>query len=259
MQKTKRILSIILVLVVVIVFVIALVITKRANNRDRFSAEFANITIDLNTSVKATEAEAAEETTGKMNEIIAELKELNIEEEDVEIVNYSVNPFYSWTEESGQVLEGYEAVQQVVVKVRELDRVGEVIAKTTEKGASPAGEVVFSVDGEWADPATPSVVACTMEVKTCSDGSFVGRIGPNCDFMPCPSDKNVIICTEEAKICPDGSTVSRTGPNCEFSPCPVSPPVTGENPIACTADAKVCPDGSAVGRVGPNCEFAPCP
>jgi len=27
-------------------------------------------------------------------------------------------------------------------------------------------------------------------------------------------------CTEEAKICPDGSAVGRMGPNCEFAPCP---------------------------------------
>lgn len=27
-------------------------------------------------------------------------------------------------------------------------------------------------------------------------------------------------CTLEAKLCPDGSSVGRVGPNCEFSPCP---------------------------------------
>src|SRR3989344_7562332 len=29
-----------------------------------------------------------------------------------------------------------------------------------------------------------------------------------------------IACTQEAKICPDGSVVGRVGPNCEFAPCP---------------------------------------
>ena len=28
------------------------------------------------------------------------------------------------------------------------------------------------------------------------------------------------VCTDEAKLCPDGSYVSRVGPNCEFAPCP---------------------------------------
>lgn len=30
-------------------------------------------------------------------------------------------------------------------------------------------------------------VFCTMEAKECPDGSFVGRVGPNCEFAPCPS------------------------------------------------------------------------
>ena len=33
-----------------------------------------------------------------------------------------------------------------------------------------------------------------------------------------------VACTEEAKICPDGSVVGRVGPKCEFSPCPTKSP-----------------------------------
>ena len=33
-------------------------------------------------------------------------------------------------------------------------------------------------------------------------------------------NKGDIACTEEAKICTDGSAVGRSGPNCEFSKCP---------------------------------------
>lgn len=31
-------------------------------------------------------------------------------------------------------------------------------------------------------------VFCTQEVKTCPDGSFVGKAGPECEFAPCPDD-----------------------------------------------------------------------
>ena len=27
---------------------------------------------------------------------------------------------------------------------------------------------------------------CTMEARSCPDGTFVGRTGPNCEFAPCP-------------------------------------------------------------------------
>lgn len=29
-------------------------------------------------------------------------------------------------------------------------------------------------------------VACTLEAKLCPDGTPVGRVGPNCEFAPCP-------------------------------------------------------------------------
>src|SRR5690242_5084148 len=30
-------------------------------------------------------------------------------------------------------------------------------------------------------------VACTMDAKMCPDGSYVGRVGPNCEFAMCPA------------------------------------------------------------------------
>jgi hypothetical protein len=38
--------------------------------------------------------------------------------------------------------------------------------------------------GKKPIPSEP--VVCTMEVKQCPDGSWVGRVPPKCDFAPCP-------------------------------------------------------------------------
>ncbi len=35
---------------------------------------------------------------------------------------------------------------------------------------------------------TPTPIACTQEAKLCSDGSAVGRTGPNCEFASCPGE-----------------------------------------------------------------------
>jgi len=50
--------------------------------------------------------------------------------------------------------------------------------------------------GEWVKHGNPSApmpteqcgeeIFCTLEAKLCPDGSAVGRVGPNCDFAPCP-------------------------------------------------------------------------
>lgn len=34
-------------------------------------------------------------------------------------------------------------------------------------------------------------VACTMDAKMCADGSYVGRVAPNCNFAPCPGEENI--------------------------------------------------------------------
>jgi hypothetical protein len=35
-------------------------------------------------------------------------------------------------------------------------------------------------------PNQPQHAQCTAEAKLCEDGSYVGRIGPNCEFAACP-------------------------------------------------------------------------
>lgn len=56
------------------------------------------------------------------------------------------------------------------------------------------------------DTESPDFVACTMDAKECPDGSFVGRVGPNCDFQECPAVtpeeptvSKTIVCSEESK------------------------------------------------------------
>lgn len=75
-----------------------------------------------------------------------------------------------------------------------------------------------------------------------------------------PEETGPVACTMDAKQCPDGSYVGRVAPNCEFAPCP--PPAEEADepaPVACAMDVKECPDGSYVGRVAPDCEFEACP
>lgn len=40
---------------------------------------------------------------------------------------------------------------------------------------------------EPTESPSSSPIACTQEAKQCSDGSYVGRTGPNCEFAPCPT------------------------------------------------------------------------
>lgn len=64
-------------------------------------------------------------------------------------------------------------------------------------------------------------IACTMEAKLCSDGSYVGRTGPKCEFSLCPGEKN------EGDVSKTLGTLTgkvNIGPLCPVEPCPA--PVT---------------------------------
>lgn len=76
-----------------------------------------------------------------------------------------------------------------------------------------------SEDCQKNDRKTKPVI-CTMDAKQCPDGSYVGRIGPNCKFKTCPGETNpgekVCTCTKIYKPvcavppmpkCPEGADV----------------------------------------------------
>jgi hypothetical protein len=159
MKKAHVFLATLGVLAVVAIVVVSLITTNKVNNQDRFSvvgsgtvyakADIANIEVGLRTGTKKTAVEATTESTAKMNDIIAELKKLNIDEKDIKTSGYNLNPVYNWTNDKGQQFIGYEVAQNVSLKIRDLSKIGDVIAKTTEKGANQIGSINFTIDDEY--------------------------------------------------------------------------------------------------------------
>lgn len=159
MKKTQVFLATLLILVVAGIVITALVMANRVNNQDRFSvtgsgtvyakADIANIEVGLKTEAKKTAALATTENTNKMNEIITEVRALGVEEKDIKTSNYNLSPVYNYTNDRGQELIGYEVTQNLTLKIRDLSKIGDVIAKTTEKGANQIGNINFTIDDEF--------------------------------------------------------------------------------------------------------------
>jgi hypothetical protein len=89
-----------------------------------------------------------------------------------------------------------------------------------------------------------NLVGCTKEARVCPDGSYVGRVGPSCEFKTCA--ENMLEGTPEKP----GEATSTNA----VSSTTLNQPLN----VACTMDAKQCPDGSYVGRTGPSCQFESC-
>ena len=153
-----KILTLLCVTAIVIVSVVMALRKDDFNNQFSVSAtgrvfakpDIANLIVGVKTEAKFTAALAVKENTAKMNEIIKALKDIGIEEKDIQTTNYNLSPVYDWTDKTGQRLKGYEVNQNINIKIRDLDKIGDAIAKTTEKGANQIGNISFTIDDEFA-------------------------------------------------------------------------------------------------------------
>jgi uncharacterized protein YggE len=96
-------------------------------------------------SQASTVAAAQKDNTEKMNKITEAMKNLGVEEKDLKTTNYNIYPRYSYSRGT-QTLIGYEVNQTLEVKIRNLDNVGEILAKGAELGANQVGSLSFTFD-----------------------------------------------------------------------------------------------------------------
>ncbi|MFZ4648470.1 MAG: SIMPL domain-containing protein [Patescibacteria group bacterium] len=205
MKKSQVFLATLIILAVTAIVISAFMFNKQQKNEDRFSvsgsgivyakADIANIDLGFKTGTKKTAAEATIESSAKMNDIIKAIKGLGIEEKDIKTNNYSLNPVYNYTNIKGQELVGYEVYQNLSIKVRDLAKIGDIIAKSTEKGANQVGGISFTIDDEFALKNQARELAITKakekavliakqsgmklgEVKSVSESSNEGGIIP---------------------------------------------------------------------------------
>ncbi|MBI2042623.1 MAG: SIMPL domain-containing protein [Candidatus Nealsonbacteria bacterium] len=105
-----------------------------------------------------TVAEAMSENTKKMNAIIDATKNLGVDGKDLETTSFNISPRYEWLDletcinypcPSGErILVGYEVYQSLRVKIRNLEKTGNIIQSATDMGATDVSGLQFSVDNE---------------------------------------------------------------------------------------------------------------
>lgn len=80
-----------------------------------------------------------------INKVSVAIKGLGIDSKDIQTQNYSITPDYNYSEGS-QKIKGYTASTNLAIKVREIDKVNQVIDVSTENGANQVGGINFEVD-----------------------------------------------------------------------------------------------------------------
>ncbi len=103
---------------------------------------------------KKTVSEAMNENTEKMNTIIDSMKEQGVEDKDLKTTSFNIYPRYDWYNETSfypqgrRVLVGYEVRQSLQVKIRDMEKIGEIIQGATDAGANQVGDLQFTIDDE---------------------------------------------------------------------------------------------------------------
>jgi len=101
-----------------------------------------------------TVVKAMSENTEKMNAVIDFIKGEGVEEKDLKTTSFNIYPRYEWRKEVGippypegkRVLVGYEVTQRLQVKIRDMEKIGEIIEGATAAGANQVGDLQFTID-----------------------------------------------------------------------------------------------------------------
>ncbi len=90
--------------------------------------------------------EAQKQNNDKMNSVIKAVKDqFKVEAKDLKTENYSVYPKYNWNN-GRQTIIGFTVNQNLQIKVRNFDNIGDIIAKATELGANQVSGPNFMID-----------------------------------------------------------------------------------------------------------------
>lgn len=120
-------------------------ITVQGESTVSVRPDIAKITVGTQTEARPTAEAAMEELSTQFNAVVEALENLGIEEKDIRTTNFSLNPQYDFSD-GRQTLRGYSASENVVVTIRDLEKVGDVLSQTTSAGANQVGGVSFEVD-----------------------------------------------------------------------------------------------------------------
>ncbi|MGO8184378.1 SIMPL domain-containing protein [Rhizobium leguminosarum] len=133
-----------------------------------------------------TAREALDENNKAMNDVLAALKSGGIAERDLQTSGFSIQPQYNYPQPvDGQQqqpqLIGYQTINSVTVRLRDLAKLGAVIDRSVTLGINQGGEIQFTNDKPDAaieEARKAAVTDAVKRAKTLSEAAGVklGRI-----------------------------------------------------------------------------------
>jgi len=129
--------------------VVELTINEQVKAEPDIATISAGVGSEAPTAVEAMRINARE-----MSAVIARIKALGIDEDDIQTTGVSLNARYDYNRQTQkQVFRGYNVSNRVSVKLRDVDRTGSVLDALVEAGATDIGGPNFSIGDDTAAKA----------------------------------------------------------------------------------------------------------
>lgn len=109
--------------------------TVSAQGNSALKVQPDEISVYLSIETRNLTAQGAQAANSEIREsVVSSLLGLGIDNKDIQFASYNINQDYDWS--SGkQVLKGYVAVQQIVIKTKDFGKVPGIVDKSVESGA----------------------------------------------------------------------------------------------------------------------------
>lgn len=120
-------------------------VTVTGQGKVQVKPDIAKVRLSVVTPRQATSAAAFDKNAEVMNRVIDSMKKLGLDEKDLQSTGLRLNAAYEY-KDGVQRLVGYEAYQELSVKVRDLKKLSEVVARATGEGVNQLGNISFTID-----------------------------------------------------------------------------------------------------------------
>ncbi|UVI38531.1 SIMPL domain-containing protein [Qipengyuania spongiae] len=112
-------------------------------------------TVGTGVTTKApTAVEALRRNSAEMERLVQMIRALGIAAEDIQTARINLNAQYDYRNNQSPRFTGYQASNQVTVKLREVERVGEVLDAFVSAGATNINGPYFSIENDVEAKAT---------------------------------------------------------------------------------------------------------
>lgn len=122
-------------------------ITVSGEGKISAKPDIANVSLSVVSKAATVKLVTADNNT-KMNAVLSAVKGLGVDAKDITTSQYSLYPEYDYNYlgRGTNKIIGYNLTQEITIKVRDLEKVDEILDSGTKAGANQVGSLVFDID-----------------------------------------------------------------------------------------------------------------